>query len=322
MATMKALRLTRDIPGSLPALTLDTVSKPTLTSNHVLVKVHASAIHPSDLINRKAAFPFTTFPRIPGRDFAGTIVEGPSHLVGQEVYGTSGNTHAFTIDGFQAEYTLVHENAFAIKPKALTFAQAACIGVPFTTASLVLRKANAQANDIVLVTGANGAVGSAVVQLAERKGCRVLRATRNDEDDVNTAKDPSLDAVNALTGGKGVDVIIDTVGQPALVKAAIGKLAHGGRLAFIAAPRTGDTELAIEMTGFYREEKTLVGCNTLKYSVEEFAEVMGELTEGFESSALKGAEEGDWTKVKLSDAVEAYEKAGQRGSGKFVIVME
>jgi NADPH2:quinone reductase len=320
--TMKALRLTREAAGSVPVLTLETVSKPKVTPNHLLVKVYASAIHPSDIINARGLFPYTTFPRIPGRDYAGVIAEGPANRIGEEVYGTSGVMQAFTVDGAQAEYMLLPEAAVAPKPKNLSFAQAACIGVPFTTASLILRRSAAKTGDYVLVLGANGAVGSVVVQLAKAMGCHVLSATRNDKGDVNTAKDPELNAVDTLTDGKGVDVVADTVGQPALLQAAIKKLATGGRLAFIAAPRTGSTEVAIECTGFYRMEKSIVGCNTLLYSVDDFAKEMAKFTVSFEKGLLKGATPDEWTEVKLDDAVEAYGKAGQRGAGKFVIVMQ
>jgi NADPH2:quinone reductase len=319
---MQALRLTRQDAASPPFLSLETIPKPTLTPGHLLVKVHASAIHPSDILNSKGSFGFTTFPRVPGRDYAGTVVEGPAEWVGKEVYGTSGNTQAFTEDGGQAEFILVPEGAVAPKPKNLSFAQAACIGVPFTTAALTVRRANVSAGDVVLVLGANGAVGSAVVQLAKSKGCRVISATRADGDDVNTAKDPDLSAVDALTEGKGVDVVVDTVGQPALTKAAILKLGRGGRLAFIAAPRTGASELALEMTDFYRKEKTVIGCNTLLYSVEEFAELMKTMTSSFDNGELHAAGEGEWTQVRLGDGVDAYERAKQRGAGKFVIVMD
>lgn len=207
-----------------------------------------------------------------------------------------------------------------MKPKNLSWVQAATSGVPFTTASLVLKRVGATQGESVLVLGANGAVGSAVVQLARAKGCKVLLATRNADGDVNSAKDPELKAVASLTDGKGVDAVVDTVGQPALTKAAVARLARGGRLAFIAAPRAGATELGIEMTSFYRMEKSLVGCNSLLYGVGELAGVLRELTEGFESGELKAAKEGDYTEVPLHDGVSAYERAGQRGSGKFVIV--
>jgi NADPH2:quinone reductase len=321
MATMQALRLTKIDATSPPILTLTTVPKPTLTPGHLLIKVHASAIHPSDLLNAKGSFPYTTFPRIPGRDYAGTVAEGPSHLVGTEVYGTSGFTQAFSIDGAQAEYILVSEDAVAPKPNNLSFVQAATVGVPFTTASLVLKRANAKEGDVVLVLGANGAVGSAVVQLAKSLGAKVLLGTRDEKGDVNTASDPELKKVDELTGGKGVDVVVDTVGLPALMKAAVAKLGRGGRLAFIAAPRTGATEVGIEMVDFYRKEKSLVGCNTLVYTVEEFAAVLRELGPKFENGSLMAAKAGECHEAKLEDGVQAYEKAGQRGGGKFVIVV-
>lgn len=320
--TMKALRLIRDVLGAAPKLVLEDVPRPTLIPNHLIVKVYASAIHPSDLLNSKGGFPFTTFPRTPGRDFSGVIVEGPSDRIGQEVYGTSGKTIAFTQDGFQAEYCLVPENAVAPKPANLSFTQAACVGVPFTTADLVLSRAHAKKGETVLVTGANGAVGSAIVQLAKSIGCRVLSATRSDNDDVNTVTDPELKAVDSLTDGNGVDIVADTVGQPDLVQAAINKLARGGRLSFIASPRGGaNTGLTIDMLSFYRGEKSLVGCNTLAYGVEDFAVQLEEMKDKFEKGSLNGAEEGTWTEVKLENGVEAYEKASQRNAGKFVIVM-
>ncbi|KAF7896771.1 uncharacterized protein EAF01_009174 [Botrytis porri] len=319
---MKALRLIRDDLAAAPKLVLQDVPRPTLIPNHVIIKVHASAIHPSDLLNSKGGFPYTTFPRTPGRDFSGIVVEGPSNRIGQEVYGTSGNTIAFTQDGFQAEYCLVPEDAVAPKPENLSFTQAACVGVPFTTASLVLSRAHTKKGETVLVTGANGAVGSAIVQLAKCMGCRVISATRSDNYDINVATDPELNAVNDSTDGKGVDVVADTVGQPALVQAAVNKLARGGRLAFIASPRGGaDAELTLDMLSFYRGEKSLVGCNTLAYGVGDLALQLKELTGKFEEGSLKGADEGSWIDIGIENGVEAYEKASQRKGEKFVIVM-
>lgn len=229
---MKALHLTRPDTKLSPGLTLEDVSRPTLLPGHLIVKVHASAIHPSDVMNAKGAFPYTTYPRIPGRDYAGIVIEGPAALIGQEVYGTSGVTQAFSTDGGQAEFILVSEGAVAPKPKTLSFVQAATIGVPFTTALLALKKSGVKKSDVVLVLGANGAVGSAAVQVARSMGAKVLLGVRNDSGDVNTASDPDLTALDALTSGKGVDVVIDTVGQPPLTNASVKKLARNGRLAF------------------------------------------------------------------------------------------
>ncbi|RDW58041.1 alcohol dehydrogenase-13 [Coleophoma cylindrospora] len=323
MATMKAIKLVRESPELAPKILLETVAKPELIDNHVLVKVHASAVHPSDVLNALGGFGITKFPRIPGRDFSGVITEGPPDRIGEEVYGTSGSTYAFSQDGFHAEYCLVHEDAVVPKPKSLSFTQAACIGVPFTTAALTLRKAKATPSDTVMVLGASGAVGSAAVQLAKSQCCRVIKVSRSDESDINSAKDPELASAASLTENHGVDVVVDTVGQPGLTGNAVKRLAQGGRMAFITAPRTGSTELSIDMLQFYRDEKTLVGCNTLKYSVQELAAQMKAMKQHFDNGHLKGAAEGEWTAVKLENAVGAYENAiNKRSREKYVIVMD
>lgn len=315
---MKAVQLTQADTGVPPVLSIINTTIPTPTPEHLLVKVHASAIQPSDLLNSRGGFPYTTFPRTPGRDFAGTIAFGPRS--GEEVYGTSGFTHAFTIDGFHAEFCLVREDAIAPKPSNISFLQAACIGVPFTTAALTLRRAAVKSSDTVVVIGARGSVGFAVVQLARKRGCLVITVGRDDKADICTARDPELKALSTLTQGRGIDVVIDTVGVPSLIQAAIGKLAYAGRMAFIAAP--GDSKLVIDLKSFYRQEKSLVGCNSLSYSVQEMAKEMAAMTTEFEKGTLVPPDEKKWTKVGLDQAAEAYAKAGHEGAGKYVIVME
>src|SRR4051812_33881173 len=99
MDTMKALRLTQPTPGETPKLALETLPKPAVGPGQLLIKVEASAIHPSDIVNANGRFPQTKFPRVPGRDFAGVVAEGPVDRIGDEVYGTSGPAQSFTTDG-------------------------------------------------------------------------------------------------------------------------------------------------------------------------------------------------------------------------------
>ncbi|KND89246.1 Zinc-type alcohol dehydrogenase-like protein [Tolypocladium ophioglossoides CBS 100239] len=320
--TMKALQLIRERPEEAPRLVFATVPKPKLIPHHVLVRVHASAIHPSDILNAQGLFPHTQYPRIVGRDYAGIIEEGPQHLVGLEVYGTSGHSYAFTEDGFQAEYCLVHENDFAQKPKNITFTQAATVGIPFTTAALTIERTAVRPSDTVLVIGSNGSVGSSIVQLAMSKGARVLKASRHDmEDGINTKTDPEMTTLDILTGGRGVDVVIDTVGSPALIRNALKKLTTGGRLAFISAPKEGSTELGVDMLACYRSDITLHGCNSLNQSAQEMARRMEGLGSLFESRRL--LPQGNWTPVPLNRATGAYEALLNKSSTeKFLVVMD
>ncbi|KAK9314010.1 hypothetical protein V1524DRAFT_434282 [Lipomyces starkeyi] len=317
--TMRALRVTRSSPSSPPTLSLETVPKPTVTPGHVVVKVHASAIQPSDKLNAKGFFPLTSFPRIPGRDFSGTIVDGPKDRIGEDVYGTSGSTFGFSRDGAHAEYCLFPETAVVGKPHTLSYLQAASVGVPFTTGALCLRRARTTTEDVVLVLGATGAVGSAAVQVAKAMGCKsVITASRRDNTDVNVAKDTALDAVASLTGGKGADVVIDTVGDIGLMNAALGVLAVKGRYVWIAAPRGGaSTDFTFDMLQAYRNEHELVGCNSLNYSGADMAEIMRELQGWFEKGTLKTKSDEEFVIVGLDEAVETY---GKDAPGKVVVI--
>jgi NADPH2:quinone reductase len=205
---------------------------PELQRHELLVKVAASPIQPSDLLNAKGNFPHTTFPRVPGRDFAGVVVApatSPWH--GKSIYGTSGPDLSFTCDGAHAEYVVVHEDAVAEVPKGLSLKQAAVMGVPWTTAYLTLLRAEARKGETVLVFGAGGNVGGAVVQLAKSSlfKCRVLTGGLGEAYDVDTTKD--LNVVKDLTFGHGPDVIVDTTGNLQLMKAGLAQLNRGGRLA-------------------------------------------------------------------------------------------
>lgn len=319
---MQALHLTTTSGSTnpTPSLTLTSLPIPSLPPDSVLVKVRAAGINPSDVLNAHGGFPSTTYPRIPGRDYAGVVTDAPAEYIGQEVYGTSGDALGFTTDGTHAEYYVVPCNSIAKKPSNLDFAQAATVGVPFTTAALTLHRAMLRSTDTVLVIDATGAVGSAVCQLARNQGCRVLGAARRDTADVNLVSDPQLKTARNLTDGKGPDVVIDTVGTPDLMKAAVMCLAPRGRFIFITAPKAGSTEVTIDMKYVYRNEIALVGCNSLLSTMVETARDLEEMREGFENGTLTTARETDLKKVGIDDAVEAYEQMG-RGKGKnFVIV--
>src|SRR5918993_649811 len=87
------------------------VFRPDPGEGEVLVEVHAAAVNRSDVLNARGSFASTTLPRIPGRDFAGIVVEGPQELVGTEVWGTGGGELGFVRDGSHARYLAVPASA-------------------------------------------------------------------------------------------------------------------------------------------------------------------------------------------------------------------
>jgi NADPH2:quinone reductase len=216
------------------ALKFDSHPDPELGPNQLLVKVAASPIQPSDLMNTQGNFPSTTFPRVPGRDFAGVVVQPTSSAWhGKSVYGTSGPLLGFTCDGAHAEFVAVPDNAVAEVPQGMDLKQASVLGVPWTTAHVALTRAAAKKGETVLVFGAGGAVGGAVVQLAKSSlfGCSVLTAGRGGKYEVDTTKHPDLSVAKELTNGRGPDVVVDTTGDLGLIKASLHQMNRRGRLA-------------------------------------------------------------------------------------------
>lgn len=315
---MKALQLSKELEGSLPNLSLVNLPIPTVTPGNALIRIQYSCVHPSDRANSIGAFPKTIFPRIPGRDYSGTVIAlgqdssaMRSQWLGKAVYGTGGAELGFKIDGPHAEYCVVPERLLVEKPDSLSPIQAAAVGVPFTTALRCLTRTRVKADDIVLVIGASGAVGSSAVQLARAMGCkRVLTATRNKLDNPDVLLGGDVDSefqnkIPSLTNGKGVDVVVDTVGNLNIMNAAIHALALKGRYAWIAAPRGGSTtSLTFDIFEAYRKEIELVGCNSGLATIDDTANEMRTLTGFFEQNLIHARDDSSMNVVNLDDAVE------------------
>jgi len=300
-------------------LKLVNVPKPHVSAGHLLVQVRAAAINPSDIMNTKGGFAHTTFPRIPGREFAGMVVSPTSsHLFGKAVYGTSGNDLGFTVDGAYAEYVLVREKAVALMPKGLSWAQAASVGTPFTTAMLALRRAETKPTDTVMIIGSTGNVGAAASQLAKQMGCKVLAAARRDTADIDLRKDSELSTVKDLTHGNGPDVAIDAVGDVNLMHSALASLATGGRLSMISVGKSSSSEMAVDMKMLYRTEHSVIGCNSVAHKAEEMAKWLAEMTPMFERGELKAVDEKEVTVVSLDESLKVF---GGLTKGKFVITI-
>src|SRR5882672_4500778 len=171
---MRALQFT-DF-GPVSNLRLVELPDPKPDQTTAIVKVAAGAISPSDVKNVEGRMEHTTLPRVPGRDYAGTVFRGPAEWVGAEVWGTGGEI-GYSVDGSHAELLAVPVASLRRKPKALSLEQAASIGVAYLAAWLgVVEYAQLAKGETLLVTGAGGGVGSAVAQIGKWRGARVIGA--------------------------------------------------------------------------------------------------------------------------------------------------
>ncbi len=287
---MRLLAKAADAASLAPAVERRKLAR---AENEVLIEVKAAAVNPSDVKAATGAMAYAVFPRTPGRDYAGVIIDGPSEMIGREVFGSSGDL-GIRRDGTHATHLAVEADAVVEKPTSISWEEAAGIGVPFVTAMEGFRRAGLPKQDeTVLVMGVNGKVGQAAVQIASWRGARVIGVARKSEPyegHANT-KVEVIDAsavevatrVRELTGGKGADIVFNTVGDP-YFQAANKSLALRGRQILIAAIHP---IVPFDILEFYRGQHSYVGVDTLALSSVATAAVLRELSPGFASGHLK-----------------------------------
>ncbi|MDE2601052.1 MAG: zinc-binding alcohol dehydrogenase family protein [Bradyrhizobium sp.] len=263
------------------------------SADQVLIEVKAAAVNPSDVKAATGLMPYAVFPRTPGRDYAGVVIDGPEGWIGREVFGSSGDL-GIRRDGTHATHLAVEAEAVVEKPKGLSWEAAAGIGVPFVTAMEGLRRAGMpKSGETVLVMGVNGKVGQAAVQIATWHGARVIGVARNNEpyEGYSNSTVEMIDAsstdvaarVREMTNNKSADIVFNTVGDP-YFQAAHKSLALRGRQVLIA---TIERTVPFNILEFYRGQHTYVGIDTLGLSSVATGAVLRELGPGFAGGYLK-----------------------------------
>src|SRR5262245_27561509 len=155
--------------------------KPRASADQCVIEVKAAGVNPSDVKAVLGHMPYAVWPRTPGRDYAGVVVDGPLSLVGKEVWGSGGEL-GIRRDGTHAGYVVVNTASVRAKPASISLTEAGAVGVPFITAYEGFRRAGfPNAGEVVLVFGGNGKVGQAAIQLATARGARVFAVERTRE---------------------------------------------------------------------------------------------------------------------------------------------
>jgi NADPH2:quinone reductase len=297
-----------------PALLAPAVERRMLSraANEVLIELKAAAVNPSDVKAATGLMSYAVFPRTPGRDYAGVVIDGPAGTVGREVFGSSGDL-GIRRDGTHATHLAVEADAVVEKPASLSWEQAAGLGVPFVTAIEGFRRAGMpKESETVLVMGGNGKVGQAAVQIATWRGARVIGVVRKNEryEGHANSKVDVLDAsatdvaarVREITDGKGADIVFNTVGDPCF-QAAHRALAVRGRQILIAAIAP---VVPFNILEFYRGQHSYVGIDTLGLSSTATGAVLRELVPGLEGGHLKPFPIKATAIYPLQDAKAAY----------------
>jgi NADPH:quinone reductase len=292
----------------------------------VRVRVEASGVNPSDVGNVNGRFPVTKLPRIVGRDFAGTVVDGPADLKGLPVWGSGGDT-GFTRDGSHAEFINIPAAAAIRRPANLSAEEAASVGVPVLTAWSALDLARVASDEWVVVSGPTGAVGSVATDLVRARGAHVIALVRNEEDAklldrsnveaVSVASRDDLEQVaRQATGGKGADVALNGIGA-SVFSTFLKSLAAGGRMV-VYSVAFGGREVTLDLFALYRKRHQLFGLDTVPINVVDGAKILSQAAPLFENGKLRKPSIAE--RYPLTDGVRAYERVGSV-KGKVVLQM-
>jgi NADPH:quinone reductase len=293
--------------------------------DEVLVAVRAAGVNRSDVSAALGRMPQAAWPRTPGRDWAGMVLEGPSELVGQEVFGAGGDL-GISRDGTHASHVVVHRDAVVAKPAGLALEEAGALGVPFVTALEGFHRSGMPGpGDVVLVLAANGMVGQAAVQIAEMLGARVFGVTRRAEAFVHAgyavrmidASSTDIAAqVRAESAGHGADIVYNTVGSPYFT-AANQAMAHGGRQILIS---TVERPVPFDIFAFYRGRHTFVGIDSLALDACASAANLRELVPGFANGRLRPFPVVESACYPLERAMDAYRAVQAIARDRVVLV--
>jgi putative PIG3 family NAD(P)H quinone oxidoreductase len=304
------------------------VPDPTPHAGEVLLRVHATAVNRADTLQRRGFYP----PPPGASPIIGMEAAGVIDAVGPSVAGWQVGDRACALlsGGGYAELVAVPAGQLMRVPANLDDISAAAIPEVFITAhdNLVTR-ARLRPGEMLLIHGGAGGVGTAAIQVSKRVGARVLVTAGSAEKlrrcaelgadaCINHREEDFVERSRALTGGRGVDVILDVMGA-AYLERNIAALAADGRLVIIGLQ--GGVHAEVDLNLLMRQRLTVISTTLRGRPAEQKAEIVAraaaDLLPGFADGSLRPVVD---RVLPLADAAEAH-RAMESGEnvGKIVL---
>jgi len=290
---MKAVLIDR--PGDETVLRIGEAPEPVLGAGELRLRVAATAVNRADLLQRQGMYPPPPGASpILGLECAGTVIE-----VGLGVTGWKPGDRAMALlaGGGYAEQVVVHAGSALRVPERLSLEEAAAVPEVFLTAFLNLFEVGSlPAAGSALVHGGGSGVGTASIQLVKAAGARVL-ITAGSEDKcarclelgadvaIDYRKENFAERVREATGGRGVDVVLDSIGA-AYLEGNLGSLAIGGRLVLIGL--MGGAKVEVNLAVLLAKRLHVVGSTLRTRSVEEKAAITASFERRFGADLASG----------------------------------
>ena len=310
--------------GGPEVLQLEERPDPRPGAGEVLVRIRAVGVNPYEGYIRAGTYAKTPpLPWTPGHDAAGTV-----EAVGAGVASVKPGDRVYTIatlTGAYAERALCTELGVVKLPDRITFQQGAALAVPYATAWVALfLRARVAPGEVVLVHGASGGVGIAAVQLARAAGAVVIGTAGSAEGEslvraegahhvLDHKQKDHLAKALALTGGRGIDVVVEMLANENL-DADLEVLAPSGRVVVVGS--RGKVEIDPRHTML--RDAAILGMSLNNQSLAEKARIQRAIVAGLENGSLRpivGRE------LPLAAAAEAHRLVMSAGAkGKIVLV--
>jgi NADPH:quinone reductase len=294
--------------------------------DEVLIEVKAAGVNPVDTYIRSGNYSIKPFlPYTPGMDAAGII-----KAVGLKITRLRPGNRVYTIgsrSGTYAQEMLCAESQVFPLPWNVSFAQGACVGIPYAAAyKAFVQKAKVKAKQTVLIHGASGGVGIASVQLAKHLKCVVLATASSEkgralaqQQGANFVFDHSkpgyLDEITETTGGRGVDVVIEMRADVNLGK-DLGILAPGGCVVVVGSRG----EVAINPRDLMSREAVILAMVILNATPEEIREIHRALGQGLANNSLKPIIDQEFPLERAADAHRKLMDPAGGAAGKIVLI--
>jgi NADPH2:quinone reductase len=265
--------------GAPEVLVLTERPDPQAAAGEVLVRVSASGVNRPDVLQRKGAYaPPTGASDLPGLEFAGEIVAGDAAAMKSAGFKVGDRVCALVAGGGYAQLAVAPVSQCLPVPKGLSDAEAA--GLPetfFTVWTNVFDRAGLKAGETLLVHGGTSGIGVTAIQLGKAFGARVIVTAGSAEKcgaclaigadaAINYKEQDFVEEVKRLTGGRGVDVVLDMVAG-AYVAREVQCLADDGRIVIIAVQ--GGVKSEFNAGDVLRRRLTISG-STLRPRPESF----------------------------------------------------
>jgi alcohol dehydrogenase len=303
-----------------------TAAKPALVKpTDVLIKVMSLSVNPVDAKKADGSFPNKApFPRGFGSDLAGVIEEVGASVtrfkVGDEVYADLLGQSVF------AEYIVTSERAPALKPKNLSFAEAAAVPLASVTALQVLRDhAEMKEGAKVCIFGGSGGVGIAAIQIAKILGASHITTTSSNvdfckslgADEVINYKETD---VKEAMKGKDYDVVFDCVGGIEYWRCAQAGMKKGAKFVTITGDKASMNTVIAKFLARAFKYKIGLGKHYKLVLKKPSAQDLGILAEYIESDKMKVVLDGDELGFSAEGVQEMFTRIqGGRSKGKIIM---